>query len=39
MHFFLTADRRGRTQTFLPRDPRGKKLVNRCAIIFINVSV
>jgi hypothetical protein len=30
--FLLTADLRRRTQTFLRRDPRGKKHVNRCAI-------
>jgi hypothetical protein len=32
MIFLLTADPRRRTQTFLPRDPRGKKHANRFAI-------
>jgi len=36
-YVFLTADTRRRSQTFLPRDPRGKKHVNHCVIIFIHV--
>jgi hypothetical protein len=35
--FLLTADLRRRTQTFLPRDLRGKKHVNRCAINSTNI--
>jgi hypothetical protein len=35
LFYFFTADCRRRPQTFLPSDPRGKKLVNRCAIINI----
>ena len=34
--FFLTADSRRLTQTFLPADPAGKKYVNRCAIILFD---
>jgi hypothetical protein len=37
--FILTADRRRQPQTFLPRDPRGKKPVNRFAIKNIYVQV
>jgi hypothetical protein len=33
----LAADKRRRTQTFLPRDLRGKKHVNRSAIHKISV--
>jgi hypothetical protein len=32
MIYLLTADKRGRTQTFLPADPAGKKHVNPSAI-------
>jgi hypothetical protein len=39
MIFYLTADARRRTQTFLPADPAGKKHVNRFAINNIYVPV